>query len=228
MKKIVLLIILLLNFTTICLSENKITIKPSNGEPTWAKEYQKEMKTPTKFTSEGMLKETINLKYNNKIYVKKSGNYFLLIYQKDKLNQQLLTSQEGFLHPQWSENKIYFTIVNLTYVGDVSVNGDIYVFKLNGNKMELIHQEKNMGATPGCFSNTNKHFIYWSSATSHNGLFLLNLESRKKSIIELPLEYGAATTMAWRKDDKAIHMTYVVDNDGKDYILYDIDKHFIQ
>jgi Tol biopolymer transport system component len=228
MKKKLLFLILFLKVITICSSETNIIIKPSNNEPTWAKEYHEEMKNPIKVTSDGMFKEIINSKYKNKIYMEKSGDKYHLLYQKNKSIQRLLTSEEGFLHPQWSKDKMFFTIVSLTYVGDISNNGNIYVYKFNGNKLVLIYHEKDMGATPGFFSNSSKHFIYWSSTTSHNGLLLLDLNTKKKSIIELPLEYGAATTMAWRKDDKAIHMTYVVDHDGKDYTLYNIDKYFIQ
>jgi hypothetical protein len=218
MKKLFISLFIVLNLIVICLSATKLLVTEVPEKPKWVADYFNQIQTPTKYIQEGELGEVINSKYNVKIYVeKKKENSYVLMYQKGKNVQKLLTSKISFTNQQWSKDKLYFSIVNLTYDKEI-YSGDIYIYHLQDNKLNLIYFEQAMGANPGGFSNGNKYFAYWSN-TKH-GLCIVNLKTKKNSILKVPLaRQGFASSIAWRKDDEAIYITYVIDDIGKDYVI---------
>lgn len=224
MKRAIVLLACLLLVNTCCLSKHKLVSIPVGDQvPKWVEEYEKKLTTPKSYFSNGGVKHAVNKRSKDLVYVEEASNNFRLTYKKGKNTNHLLTSQEGFLHPQWSGDNKYFSVVNVTYAEDIVCNGDIYIYKTENDRQKLVYREKNMGATPGFFSNNNRSFAYWSQTMEHNALVLVDLQTGKKTLLNLMLDpTGAATMIAWSRNDKEMYVIYVVHNSPAYYLVKNI------
>lgn len=203
-------------FNCFIFSENNISIKEYKEIPKWVNDYEKQKSYTCKFFGDGTINEVINNVNRTKINVINNDNYILNIYHDNKLIKQLLSSEEGFIHINWSKNGKYFSLLNLTYVGDWVYNGDLYVYQIINEKMKPILFEKDTRAGAAGFSNNNKYVAYGFN----NKLVLYEIDTKRKKVLNVPSDInGSISLVAWNENDNEIFINYVVSNSAKYFLI---------
>ena len=211
----VLLFLFLLNCTVN--SQYEPIAKKMISTPEWVDVYKKQRPQIIKFFDDGTFEEVKFTKDDILVRVKKTEEkYTLIFYCNGKPVKQFLTSQEGFTNINWSKNGKYFSVVNLTYVGDWVYDGDLYIFSVGNKESSLILKEKGTGAGAVGFSNNNKYVAYGVN----NKLIINEIITKKKRVIQIPSEEdGSISFIAWNEDDSKVFLKYVVSNAAIDYIV---------
>ncbi len=165
---------------------------------------------------DGTIQQVNNEKNNVSIKITKHVDYKLKVYNGKKLIKQLLSSEEGFIHIKWSRNGQYFSVLNITYVGDWVYDGDLYIFQMSNENVKQILLEKDTGAGAIGFSNNNKYIAYGLN----NKLILYEINTKKKIVITIPTEdFGSISSAAWNEKDNQIFIFYVISNSPKYYLI---------